>query len=99
MKKSLVKLLVIVFVLAFSASCEETLVPVEEPDDLLLKSAGADRVTYIVVLDDAELKAELSKMKGYEKKQDVMKAASAKILKRAGVFDDEIGYVLSLIHI
>ena len=93
MKKSLVKLLAIVFVLAFSASCEETLVPVEDPDDLSLKSAGADRVTYIVMLDDAELMAELSKMKGYEKKQDVMKAASAKILKRAGVLDGEIGYV------
>jgi len=93
MKKSLVKLLAIAFVLAFSASCEETLVPVEDPDDLSLKSASADRITYIVMLDDAELKAVLSKIKGYEKKQEVMKAASAKILKRAGVLDDEIGYV------
>lgn len=93
MKKSLVKLLAIAVVLALSASCEETLVPFEEPDDLSLKSAGADRITYIVMLDDAELKAELSKMKGYEKKQELMKSATAKILKRAGVFDGEIGYV------
>ena len=97
MKRLLFKFFAIAVVLAFSISCERTLVPNENPDEnpdvLLLKYAGIDKITFIVVLDDAELKAELSKLKGFEKKQEVMKSASAKILKRAGVVDGEIGYV------
>jgi len=93
MKQLIFKFLAIAVVIAFSASCEKTMVTDEDPGGLTLKSAGIDRVTYIVVLDDAGLKAELSKLKGYEKKQDMMKSASAKILKRAGVADGELGFV------
>lgn len=93
MKTLLFKLSAIALVLACLVSCEETFVTDENPDDPLLKSAGIDKITYIVVLDDTELNAELLKLKGYEKKQELMKSASEKILKRAGVIDGEIGYV------
>ncbi|MFO7671609.1 MAG: S8 family serine peptidase, partial [Bacteroidales bacterium] len=93
MNRFFLKLFAITVVLANLVSCEENLMPDENPDDLLFKSASIDKITYIVVLDDAELNAELSKIKGYENKQEVMKSASDKILKRAGVLDGEIGYV------
>ena len=93
MKQLIFKLLAIAVVIAFAASCEKSMVADEDSGGLSLKSASIDKVTYIVVLDDAGLKAELSKLKGYEKKQDVMKSASDKILKRAGVLDGEIGFV------
>lgn len=93
MKQLIFKLFAIALVVVFSASCEKTMVTDEDSGELSLKSASVDRVTYIVVLDDAGLKAELSSLKGYEKKQEVMKSASAKILKRAGVLDGEVGFV------
>lgn len=93
MKTLLLRLFAIASVLACIVSCEESFVADENPDDLQLKSASIDRITYIVVLDDAALNAELSKIKGYEKKQEVMQSASAKILKRAGVIDGDIGFV------
>ena len=58
-----------------------------------LKSASVDKVSYIVVLNDAELNTELPNLKGYEKKQEKVKAVSEKILKRAGVLDGELGFV------
>ncbi|MDF1560101.1 MAG: S8 family peptidase [Bacteroidales bacterium] len=93
MKSLLIKLFAITLVMASLVSCEDTLIPDQEPDDLLLKSAGIEKITYIVVLDDAEIIAELSKLKGYEKKQELMKSASAKVLRRAGVLDGEMGFV------
>jgi subtilisin family serine protease len=93
MKQLIFKLLAIAVVIAFAASCEKPMVTDEDSGGLSLKSASIDKVTYIVVLDDVGLKAELSKLKGYEKKQDVMKSASDKILKRAGVLDGELGFV------
>lgn len=93
MKRLIFKLIAIAIVIVFSASCEKTMVTDENSGDLTLKSASIDKITYIVVLDDIELNAELSKLKGYEKKQELMKSASAKILKRAGVLDGEIGFV------
>lgn len=93
MKTLPIKLFAVAFVMACLASCEESFVKDENPDGLLLKSASIDKITYIVVLDDIELNAELSKLKGYEKKQELMKSASSKILERAGVLDGEIGFV------
>jgi len=97
MKRMLFKFLTFIVVLAFSTSCEKIFIPDENsnenPDVLLLKSASIDKITFIVVLDDAEIIAELSKLKGYEKKQELMKSASDKILRRAGVLDGEIGFV------
>lgn len=65
----------------------------EAIDGMELKSAAAEKVSYIVVLNDGALKAELSALHGYDKKSEVMKSAAAKILKRAGVTDGELGYV------
>lgn len=91
MKKLLFKLFTLVFVLALANACNDSLVP-DEMDSMDLKSADMAKKSYIVVLQDAELNLELTKLKGYEKKQDVVKATSKKILERAGVFDSEISY-------
>lgn len=74
-------------------SCDEPLLTDEATDILELKSAKVDKKSYIVVLNDSELNTELSKLKGYEKKQNAVKAKSAKILKRAGISDGEVEHV------
>lgn len=81
-----------VFVL-LSQSCNEALDPEIAEEELQLKSAGSAKQTYIVVLNDTELNTELDKLKGYEKKQNAVKAKSAKILERAGINDGEVGHV------
>ena len=93
MKNSLVKLFAFALVLVFANACNETLVTDEVAEDVVLKSANNAKKGYIVVLQDTELDAELSKLKGYEKKQAVMKSATDKILKRAGIADGEVGHV------
>ena len=93
MKKFLSKLFLVAFVLAFAISCNESLVPDETGAELTLKSAKNNKKSYIVVVDDVELNTELSKLKGYEKKQEAVKSASSKILKRAGILDSEVEHV------
>nr|WP_321357605.1 S8 family serine peptidase [uncultured Draconibacterium sp.] len=93
MKKLLLKLLSIVVLAGFFQSCQETFVEDESSNEIQLKSASTSKSGYIVVLQDAEVNQELSKLKGYEKKQAAMKSVSAKILKRAGITDGEIGHV------
>lgn len=94
MKKSLFKFLAFATILIFANACNETLVIDESTnEELSLKSANNGKQSYIVVLQDANLDVELSNLKGYEKKQAAMKSASAKLLKRAGVLDGEVGYV------
>ncbi len=80
-------------VLVFAQSCEEPLVIDETSLDLELKSATIEKNSYIVLLNDAELNDELSKLKGYEKKQEKVKATSEKILKRVNISDGEIEHV------
>lgn len=92
MKKTLFKLVAGVFVLALTFACNDSLIT-DDVESLDLKSADVAKNSYIVVLQDAELNLELSSLKGYEKKQEVMKSASAKILKRAGITDGEIDHV------
>ncbi|WP_297092176.1 S8 family serine peptidase [uncultured Draconibacterium sp.] len=94
MKKMLWKIVPLFLMLAVIQSCNEALVETESPDEMgmELKSASSEKQSYIVVLNDAELSSELSKLKGYEKKQEKVKATTAKILKRAGITDGEIGY-------
>lgn len=93
MKKLLLRLLSIVVLVGFFQSCQETFVEDESTDEIQLKSASTSKSGYIVVLQDAEVNQELSKLKGYEKKQAAMKSVSAKILKRVGITDGEIGHV------
>ena len=93
MRKLLLKLLSIVVLAGFFQSCQETFVEDESSNEIQLKSASTSKSGYIVVLQDAEVNQELSKLKGYEKKQAAMKSVSAKILKRAGITDGEIGHV------
>ena len=93
MKKLLFSLLGLVALVFIFQSCEETLVEDPVSEDMELKSANASQKTYIVVLEDTELNAELIKLKGYEKKQLAVKAKSMKILERAGITDGEIGFV------
>lgn len=98
MKKMLWKILPVLFVLAVIQSCDEPIVVDESIDEMEmeLKSASVEKTSYIVVLNDAELNTELSKLKGYEKKKDKVKATSAKILKRTGITDSELGYVYAV---
>lgn len=94
MKKMLFRLLSLVVMVAFFQACEKAYIEDESSlEQLELKSANNSKVGYIVVLNDAELKQELSTLKGYEKKQAAVKSASAKILKRSGVLDGEVELV------
>lgn len=93
MKKILLKLFALFMVVAFIQSCNEPLIEGESADELELKSASATKTSYIVLLNDDDLNTELIKFKGYEKKQAAVKSSSAKILKRAGITDGEIGHV------
>ena len=93
MKKALFKLLSLILLVGLMQSCEKTFDEEISSDQIELKSANSSKTSYIVVLNDAELNLELSQLKGYEKKQAAVKAVSAKILKRAGVFDGEVEHV------
>lgn len=92
MKKLTIFTLAMLFSLLVFHSCNEPLT--EEPvgDELTLKSASAVK-SYIVVLNDDDLNTELANLKGYEKKQEAMKSASDKILKRAGISDGQVEHV------
>ncbi len=92
MKKTLFKLFALAFVLAFANACNESLVTDDVNETIELKSASSGQKTYIVVLQDADLNLELTKLKGYEKKQVAVKSTSKKILKRAGISDSEITF-------
>ena len=84
MKKLQLKILVLFCAGALIYSCNDTFVSDENADDTVeLKSASSSKNSYIVVLNDADLTEELSRLKGYEKKQNAVKAKSAKILERA----------------
>lgn len=76
----------------FFHACNETLVEEPTANDLELKSAQNGLQSYIVVLNDAELDAELSNLKGYEKRKDAAQKAASKVLKRAGIADGQIGH-------
>ena len=94
MKKLQLKILALFCAGALIYSCNDSFVSDENVDDAVeLKSASSSKNSYIVVLNDVDLTAELAQLKGYEKKQNAVKAKSAKILKRAGITDGEIGYV------
>ena len=92
MKELLKVALITLLALGFFSSCEKFNLEENNDEAMTLKSASIDKQSYIVVLNDAELNTELSKLKGYEKKKAMVKSVSAKILKRSGILDGEIGY-------
>jgi len=92
MKKLLSVAIALVLSLAIFHSCNEPLVDESVNDEISLKSADGKK-SYIVVLNDAELNAELANQKGYDAKQEKAKSAAEKIMKRAGITDGELGFV------
>ncbi|MEN8116019.1 MAG: S8 family serine peptidase, partial [Bacteroidota bacterium] len=93
MKKIAIRVLTLTLFVFFVYSCNEEITIDEPIDDLELKSGNIEKISYIVLVNDAELNTELSNLKGYEKKQQAVKLASAKILKRAGVIGGEVEHV------
>lgn len=93
MKKLLFKLFALFLVLTIVQSCNEPLINEQPTNEIALKSANTAKKSYIVVVNDSELNTELTKLKGYEKKQQAVKSTSAKILKRAGIADGEVEHV------
>jgi len=75
-------------------SCNNTELEETEVSESL-KSSNVSKTSYVVVLDDAELLSELTKLKGYEKKSNAVKLKAEKILKKAGISDGEIEQVYS----
>ncbi len=92
MKKLLFIAIAFVLSLAIFYSCNEPLIDESVNDEISLKSANGTK-SYIVVLNDAELDAELANQKGYEAKQKSAKSAAEKVMKRAGITDGELGFV------
>jgi subtilisin family serine protease len=93
MKKLTLIVMAIALSFAVFHSCNEPLT--EDPpisDELSLKSASVAK-SYIVVLNDVELNAELSNLKGYEMRQQAAKKAAEKVMKRVGITDGELGFV------
>lgn len=93
MKNLLFKLFAFAMVLLFANACNDSMIPDDANEDIALKSASNVKQSYIIVLQDADLETELSKLNGYEKKQAAVKSASAKILKRAGILDGDVEHV------
>jgi len=93
MKKILRQLITMCLLVIFVYSCNEPLYIEEPGNDTELKSANRAKQSYIVLINDADLDMELLKLKGYEKKRNTVKSASAKIIKRTGVTDGEIEHV------
>ena len=92
MKTLLQKLFVFVLLIGFIQACNEPLVEEQTMDDVELKSAQNGKISYIVVLNDAELDAELSSLKGYEKRKAAAQKAAAKVLTRTGIVDGQMGH-------
>lgn len=95
MKNFLLKAFVILLMAGFIFACNESIIEEPSIDDIELKSAQSNKISYIVVLNDAELNAELSSLKGYEMRQQAAKKAAEKVLNRAAIIDGELGFVYS----
>ncbi len=92
MKKLLLKLFTLVFLISVFQACNESLIEEQNPEPEL-KSASSAKKSYIVLLEDTDLNLELSQLKGYERKQLAVKSVTNKILKRANVLDAEVGHI------
>jgi hypothetical protein len=87
MKNLLLKVLCVVVLVGFFQSCEKTFDEEILTGENELKSAFSSKISYIVVLNDAELNQELLNLQGYEKRQQAAKNAAERIMKRAGITD------------
>ncbi len=93
MKKLLINALILAVLAGFFHACEKATVKDDSFEEMDLKSANSSKTSYIVVLGDADLTLELFNLKGYEMRQAAVKAASSRILNRAGVLDGEVEHV------
>lgn len=93
MKNTLLKIFAIVLMAGVFHACNNPLVEEQDMKDVELKSAQTVKTSYIVVLNDAELNAELANLKGYEMRQQAAQKAAEKVMKRAGITDGEIELV------
>jgi hypothetical protein len=91
MKNLLLRLMLLFVAAGIVHSCGEPLNTDLTDDDIVLKSAG--KTSYIVVLEDERINAELSGIRGYEMKQQAMQTVASRVLNRAGIADGEIGFV------
>jgi subtilisin family serine protease len=89
-KLSLIAFTILLSIAVFH-SCNEPILNESSSDELTLKSTNVKK-SYIVVLNDAEMNAELVLQSGFEGKQKVAKSAADKILKRTGITDGEMGF-------
>ncbi len=85
-------LAVLVFAFASFYSCKDSITDFTGTDDVTLKSANIKK-SYIVVLNDAGLNAELADLSDFESKQKSVKTTAEKIMKRAGITDGEMDFV------
>lgn len=90
--KKITFLAVLLLSVAFIYSCKDSITDFTTGDDTSLKSAEVKK-SYIVVLSDAGLNAELAVQSDYESQQKTAKSAAEKIMKRAGITDGEIDNV------
>ncbi len=86
MKKLLFYVLMVILAVGFMYSCNEPLTDTGNNDEMILKSGNASK-NYIVVLNDAELNAELAIATDYDSKVLKAKNAGERIMKRHGITD------------
>jgi PKD repeat protein len=91
MKNLLLRLMMLFFAASLVHSCGEPLITDQTEDYPDLKSAG--KTSYIVVLEDESIDAELSGIRGYEMKQQAMQTVASRVLNRAGIADGDIEFV------
>ncbi|WP_423127409.1 S8 family peptidase [Gaoshiqia sp. Z1-71] len=92
------RLFLVATIFAAIHSCQSPIMEeVETDSDLsfVLKSANLNKMSYIVRIQVPELDQELVSVKDYAKRNEKVHAAVAKILKRNGITDSEIGFVYS----
>ncbi len=89
------KFSLVVAALAIVHSCQSPVEEVTGDVDGMLKSASLSKKSYIVQISDSELDQQLVAEKNYEKRKLKVEATVAKLLKRNGITDSEVGYVYS----
>jgi subtilisin family serine protease len=92
MTRKIFKVVAFALVISFVHSCSEPIMDETSADEMVLKSSDIAK-TYIVVLNDNELNAELVQSVGYDKKLKAAQKATEKILKRAGLDDANVEFV------
>lgn len=92
----LTRIFLILLTIGLFHSCESTFEEEIGTDAALnLKSASTNAKSYIVQIDDQELNLQLESEKAYQKRTEKVQAVIAKIMKRNGIADGELGFVYS----